>query len=109
VSDEHILEKAAKEIATWLDEMPKKVAEEIMQGGRSPFAADVPEQEKLAYYNDRFFNPDGTPNVVGRQEEYDRIGPQQFNQVLLAVTKYRMSGTPGRQVLRGGRVARRGA
>jgi hypothetical protein len=45
------------------------------------------ETEKLSYYRDQLFNPDGTPNLQGRAAQMQRMGPEQFTQVYKAVIK----------------------
>ena len=89
---EHQFEYAASAIADWLDQMSTKVVDGIKGGGRAPFAAPANNSERLAYYEQAFFNPDGTENVQGRMKEMHRIGlygPDGFIATLAEVLKAR--------------------
>jgi hypothetical protein len=59
----------------------------MMAGGTAPFAAQLTEADKLRYYTRQLFNPDGTPNMQGRAQEMQRLGPEGFALVYKAVLK----------------------
>lgn len=84
-----MLEQVAEELADWIDRMAQEVAAGMMQDGRSPFGAQMTEQEKLEYYAQQLFNPDGSPNVEGRQKLIERVGVDGFVRILNAVMKGR--------------------
>jgi hypothetical protein len=86
---EHLFHQVASELSDWLGETSKELAFGLHDGDRPPFAADVGDNERLDYYENKLFNPDGTPNEQGRQAEIARIGPAGYAQVLLALTKRR--------------------
>lgn len=83
----HSLDLIAQDLADWIDRTATKLAEAMTEGGASPFAAQTTRQERLEYYTEQFFNPDGTPNEQGRQAQLARLGPEGFLRALRAVTK----------------------
>jgi hypothetical protein len=89
---ETVYDRVATSLATWLQETPVRVAELWIGDGPAPFAAKVSTKELLAYYDRRFFNPDGTPNVPGRQDELARIGIAGYAETMRQVMKYRDTG-----------------
>jgi len=83
----NMLDEVADDLAVWIDDTANTLAMGMSLGGAAPFAANISEPEKLAYYRSRLFNPDGTPNMDGRNAEMQRMGPEQFTQVFKAVIK----------------------
>lgn len=83
----HVFEQAASDLADWLDTTATKLADGLRGGGKAPFAAPASESEKLAYYEQKMFNPDGSPNVQGRMDEMHRLGVQGYSAALAEVTK----------------------
>lgn len=81
----HLWEEAANEIVAWLDEMEVAVADALLFKGRSPFAADLSEAEKLEYYRATLATPEG------RQALMERVGVDQYVQVVAALAE----STPG--------------
>ena len=79
-----MLEDVAQDLAEWIDRTANEVALAFAPG-RAPFAARATEEEKLAYYAHKLFNPDGTPNDKGRAEEIARLGAENFGRVYKAV------------------------
>jgi len=84
---ETMLDKVATDLALWLDQESSKIALAMAPQGVSPFAAPISETQKLEYYRDQLFNPDGAPNLQGRNAQIQRLGPQGFTQVYKAVIK----------------------
>jgi hypothetical protein len=82
-----VLDSVATDLALWLDQESTRIAAAMAPQGVAPFSADLSEEQKLQYYRDALFNPDGTPNLSGRQEQIARLGPQSFTQVYKAVIK----------------------
>ena len=82
-----ILDAVATDLALWLDQESTRIAAAMAPQGTAPFAAPVSEEQKLQYYRDQLFNPDGTPNLNGRNAQMERLGPQGFTQVYKAVLK----------------------
>jgi hypothetical protein len=78
------LDLIAADLAAWIDDAAERVALAFAPA-RSPFSAQVTEQQKLDFYTRRLFNPDGSPNVTGRQAELERLGAEGFGKVYQAV------------------------
>ena len=81
-----MLDDVANDLAFWIDDTATKVALAFAPG-RAPFSAQATEAEKLEFYRRQLFNPDGSPNVAGRNKEVARVGPEGFGQVYQAVVK----------------------
>jgi|SRR5215831_14954568 len=79
-----MLDDVANDLAVWIDKTADEVARAFAPG-RAPFAAPIDQEQKLQYYRSRLFNPDGTPNVQGRDAEVQRLGIAGFTQVYKAV------------------------
>jgi hypothetical protein len=77
----------ATDLAYWLEDMSDQLAAAMAPQGVAPFAALLTEGQKLEYYRAQLFNPDGSPNMSGRTQEMNRMGPQGFRQVYTAVIK----------------------
>lgn len=93
---EHIFEQVSSDLAQWLDDTSTKMVDSLKGGGRAPFAANANESEKMHYYDQTLFNPDGSPNVQQRMAELHRLGITEYTKALAQVTKMRqdrMSGT----------------
>jgi len=80
------LDEIANDLALWIDQTSSEIALAFAPT-RAPFSADVSEEQKLEFYRARLFNPDGTPNAQGREEEFQRLGSDSFAQVYKAVIK----------------------
>ena len=81
------LDAVATDLAAWIDQTSTRIAAAMAPQGVAPFAADLDETQKLEYYRDQLFNPDGTPNLQGRQAQIQRLGPEGFTQVYKEVLK----------------------
>jgi hypothetical protein len=81
------LDDVASDLAAWIDDTATQIALAMAPRGQQPFAAQMTEQQKLAYYTARLFNPDGSPNMQGRTQELQRLGPEGFAGVYKAVIK----------------------
>jgi hypothetical protein len=79
-----MLDDVANDLALWIDDTSNKIALAFAPG-RAPFAANLTEDQKLDYYTRALFNPDGSPNVSGRNREVVRLGVEGFGQVYKAV------------------------
>jgi hypothetical protein len=82
-----LIDSVAEDLALWIDQTSTKIALAMSPGGLAPGAAPLSEEQKLAYYRDQLFNPDGTPNLAGREQQIQRLGPQGFSVVFKAVLK----------------------
>jgi len=82
----NFLDDISDDLANWIDSTATDVALAFAPA-RAPFSANITEDQKLEFYRTRLFNPDGTPNVQGRQEELQRLGPEGFGAVYQAVVK----------------------
>lgn len=85
--------RVADRLAEWLDETPKRIAARWTGNGTAPFAKPVRAKDALAYYERAFFNPDGTPNVQGRQSELERVGIDGYAQAMRGVLRKQREGT----------------
>ena len=74
----------ANDLSVWIDQTASEVALAFAPA-RSPFSAKITEQQKLDFYKTRLFNPDGSPNIPGRNEEIQRLGAEGFAHVYKAV------------------------
>ena len=81
---QNMLDDVANDLAIWIDQTATEVALAFAPA-RSPFSAKITEDQKLEFYKNRIFNPDGSPNIQGRQQEMARLGPEGFGQVYKAV------------------------
>ena len=79
------LDKLADELADWADVVSTQIADSLMGGFAAPGAARLSEQQKLEYYSRQLFNPDGSPNMAGRTQEMERLGPTMFAEVFAEV------------------------
>src|SRR5215831_9886493 len=80
------LDEIATDLAVWLDQTSTEIALAFAPT-RAPFSANVSETQKLEYYRYKFFNPNGTPNVAGRNEELQRLGVEGFGIVYKALIR----------------------
>lgn len=83
----NVFDLVAQDLADWLDKMGEDLAGELIASGNAPFSAPLSESQKLDYYRSQLFNPDGQPNLKGRNDEMTRLGPSGFAMVFKAVTK----------------------
>ena len=79
-----MLDDVANDLALWIDKTATEVALAFAPA-RAPFSANITEDQKLQFYKSQIFNPDGSPNQQGRQQEIARLGPEGFGQVYKAV------------------------
>lgn len=80
----NFLDDVANDLSVWIDQTADDVARAFAPG-RAPFSANLSEDQKLLYYREQLFNPDGSPNVPGRTAQIQRLGAQGFAQVYKAV------------------------
>lgn len=81
-----MFDDVANDLALWIDETATKVAL-AMAPRVSPFAVQLTEAQKLDIYTRALFNPDGSPNTAGRQQQLERLGPEGFANVYKAVVR----------------------
>jgi hypothetical protein len=88
----HPWDLAAADLTYWLENEPSYYVDALRAGYRTPFSADVTEQQKLDYYRRQIFmqNPDGTPNysqpnTSGRDMLMKRVGVEGYTQIMSAV------------------------
>ena len=82
----NFLDDVSTDLATWIDETAEKVALGFAPA-RAPFSAKITEDQKLAFYKTRLFNPDGSPNLQGRDQEMQRLGAEGFGHVYQQVVR----------------------
>jgi len=81
-----LLDDVANDLALWIDKTATEVAL-AFSPARAPFSAQISEQQKLEFYKNQLFNPDGSPNQQGRQQEIARLGAEGFGHVYQAVLR----------------------
>lgn len=86
MSASNLLDDVANDLAVWIDQTATEVALAFARA-RPPFAAHVTEEDKLQFYRAMLFNPDGSPNAAGRDEQLQRLGSDGFADVFKAVTR----------------------
>jgi hypothetical protein len=87
VSKQTALDDVASDLALWIDDTANQIALAMAPRGQQPFAAQMTDKQKLDYYTSRLFNPDGSPNMQGRTQELQRLGPEGFANVYKAVVQ----------------------
>ena len=80
----NFLDEISDDLSVWVDQTAEQVALAFAPA-RAPFSANITEDQKLEFYRSRMFNPDGSPNVAGRNEEIQRLGAEGFGKVYKAV------------------------
>ena len=90
----HWLDSLADDLHDWMQTEIDVMTRALREGGRSPFAARVTEADKLRFYQRAFFNPDGSPNQVGRQQTLARIGVEGYVTVMKALARNQGAGIP---------------
>lgn len=80
----NFLDDIANDLSLWVDQTAEQVALAFAPA-RAPFSANITEDQKLEFYRQRLFNPDGSPNPQGRNEEIQRLGAEGFGKVYKAV------------------------
>jgi hypothetical protein len=95
-SDKDLYGRVASGLASYLDQMPKRIAKGWTSGngGEAPFAAPTTYAEKLAYYTPLVNNLDGSPNVEGRQHLFERVGVAGYAKVVRAVLRSQSQSLP---------------
>jgi len=81
-----MMDDIANDLSLWIDQTAESVAAAFAPS-RAPFSAHITEDQKLDFYRTRLFNPDGSPNSQGRNEEIARLGAEGFGRVYQAVVR----------------------
>lgn len=100
---ENQLDLLVEDVGEWIESMADELVGSLTEGGATPFAADVSEADKLAYYTAQMFNRDGSPNISGRSQVMLRLGPEGYQQVMQTVLAHaqRLQGVKPPAALRG--------
>lgn len=85
-ADANPLDQIANDLALWIDQTSSEIALAFAPT-RAPFSANLSEEQKLQYYRDQFFHPDGTPNTEGRNAQLQRLGVEGFGLVYKAIIR----------------------
>lgn len=96
----HFFDQVADDIAERMEKEIEEQVANLTQGSLAPFSAPVTREQALAYYAAQFFLPDGSPNVAGRAQLMERLGPVQYAETYRSVVSARR--TP-REPVAGGR------
>lgn len=89
----HLLDDVANEVGEWIEAMSTDVVNALTEGGIAPFAANVDNSEKLAYFSSQVYLPDGSINVDGRNKLMQQYGPDGYANIMRSVLKS-MGGMP---------------
>lgn len=89
----HLLDDVANEVGEWIEAMSTDVVNALTEGGIAPFAANVDNKEKLAYFSSQVYLPDGSINVDGRNKLMQQYGPDGYAAIMRTVLKS-MGGMP---------------
>lgn len=84
---ENSIDRLADELAHWAIDFSDKIAASIQGGVHAPNSAHLTEPQKLDYYTRQFFDEMGQPNIPGRAQEMQRLGPEGFAETFAAVLK----------------------
>jgi hypothetical protein len=89
MAKQHVYDQVASDLAQWLDDTSKQLADDMRDGGKAPFSANATEAEKLRYYEQQLYNADGSSNDQGRSGLLNRLGTTNYAQLLMDVGKAR--------------------
>lgn len=87
MAGQHIADQLAEEIVAWLDSTAEAVADALRGSPFSPQVVQTTAEERLDYFRAQLFNPDGTPNLAGRDHVLRQYGPDTYETVALALAK----------------------
>lgn len=90
----HYLDELSDDLYEWIEDMADAMVLAFRPGGRAPFAAQVTEQQKLAYYRDLLLNKDGSSNQSGVAQTLARVGPDGLVEILTTLNKATPPGLP---------------
>lgn len=85
--EQHVWEQAVQIVAEWIDETAVSLIDAIRDGGPIPFSARISRAEKIAYFRELLYNPDGSENAAGRDFIMQTYGPQGLAQAITAVLR----------------------
>lgn len=75
----------ADDMAEWMESMSDELAGGLMGNGPAPFSQNLTKAEQLEFYTSAFFNPDGSENLMGREQQMQRLGPVGYANALRTV------------------------
>lgn len=90
---QHLLDQLSVDVAEWIEATSDDVANALTEGGVAPFAANVDNKEKLAYFSTQVYLPDGSINVEGRNKLMTQYGPDGYSGIMRTVL-HSMGGLP---------------
>jgi hypothetical protein len=93
IKPSHLLDQVSADIAQWIEDMSDQLVGALTEGGVAPFAANVDNKQKLAYFVAKVYLPDGSINVAGRNELMQTYGPDGYATIMRTVLKS-MGGLP---------------
>ena len=79
--------RVAQEVADWLDTVPKKVADALLESVYRPRVVEPTKAETVAYFRSLLVNPDGTLNEQGKQSVIQQYGASYYEEIAKAVAK----------------------
>jgi hypothetical protein len=89
----HLYEEVAEDIASYVEQEARNLAEAMAGGGRVPFSAKLTRAEQEQYYVDEYsehvYNKDGSPNEEGRAYLVKKFGADGFSAIARAVMRAR--------------------
>ena len=84
---QHSLDRVAEDLAEWLERVSDEIVEALIEDGRSPFGAGASVGQRLGYYAEQLWLPDGQPNPEGRQRLLQQLGPDGYASVYRTVAQ----------------------
>jgi hypothetical protein len=90
---QHLFDELATDLAQWIEDTADALADAMSDGGQVPFAAVVPQAQKVEYFREQLYLPDGSLNQPGRADLLARYGPDGYAGIVRTVLKS-MGGLP---------------
>lgn len=87
MAERDVADMVAQEIASWIETRATQVAEALLGSPLRPQVVQPSRADTLAYFEPLFFNPDSTPNAVGRQQVMDQYGAAEYEEIALALVR----------------------
>lgn len=87
MAEANFLDGIAGDLSQWIDQTADEVARAFAPG-RAPFAPNISQEKLLEIYRAQLFNPDGSPNMPGREAQIKRLGAEQFSAIYKAVVSH---------------------
>lgn len=85
---QNVLDQIAEELGEWIESTADALAEALVSSGDvAPFAANLTENQRLAYFSAQMYLPDGSVNLEGRNQLLQSLGPDGYSAVARTVLR----------------------